>query len=401
MRVALDEESRLLTIALAGMAGLALALGLARFAYTPVLPMMQADQGLSLTDAGWLAIVNQLGYLLGGVTAAWFRHQPAKHTRRCLVLIGITMLAMGLTNDLSFWLLLRFVTGVASAWMMVTISMLCLSKLAPAPRLAAWVYAGVGGGTILGGLICLAFVLLQGSSSHVWIALAVFCMILAWPVWRTFDSDDDVVPSSSQVTQASSHPQKRPASQTRLWFLLVCYGLYGFGYILPATFLPAQARILLEDHWVYSTAWPVFGVAAALSTLLAARLATKVGQLPTWIGAYVLMATGILVPVVWPVLAGVLIAALCVGGTFVVITLLAMQQAQRFGGAQAGVWMARFTTAFAAGQVLGVSAVVALDGRLEPGMLLAAGVLFFSAAMVWVQHRRDQVAAVHPSHGSR
>jgi len=401
MRAALDAENRLLTIALSGMAALALALGLGRFAYTSVLPMMQADQGLNLTDAGWLAIVNQIGYLVGGLTAAWFRHQPAKHARRCLVLITATMLAMGLSSDLSVWLFMRFVTGVASAWMMVMISILCLPKLAPVPRLAGWVYAGVGSGIAVGGLICLVFVLLQGSSSHAWIALALVCALLAWPVWRTFDSNEGVVPLSRQRRQAPSHQPTRPAIQTRLWVLVVCYGLYGFGYILPATFLPAQARILLQDHWVYSTAWPVFGVAAALSTLLAARLATKIGQLPTWIGAHFLMAIGVLVPVVWPELGGVLIAALCVGGTFVVITLLAMQQAQHFGGAQAGVWMARLTTAFAAGQVLGPSVVVALDGRLEPGMWLAAGVLLVSAALLWAQHHRDQVAATQPSHGSR
>jgi MFS family permease len=400
MRAAIDAESRLLIIAVSGMAALALALGLGRFAYTAVLPMMQADQGLNLTDASWLAIVNQIGYLVGGLTAAWFRHQPAKHARRCLVLITVTMLAMGLSADLTVWLFMRFVTGVASAWMMVMISILCLPKLAPAPRLAGWVYAGVGGGIAVGGLICLTFVLLEGSSSNAWIALALVCALLAWPVWRTFTRDDDVASSNTQERQAWSAHQVNTAHQTRLWILVICYGLYGFGYILPATFLPAQARVLLEAHWVYSTAWPVFGLAAAASTLLAARLATKVGQLPTWIGAHILMAIGVLVPVVWPELWGVLIAALCVGGTFVVITLLAMQQAQQFGGVKAGLWMARLTTAFAAGQVLGPSAVVALEGRLEPGMWLAAGVLLVSAGILSVQYRRDQAVDAQSSRGT-
>lgn len=392
MRVTPDNARDLIRIALSGLAGLAMAIGLGRFAYTSVLPMMQADQGLSLIDGGWLAIVNQLGYLVGGLSAAALRQRPARHARVSFFLLVITLFAMGFTNNLSLWLLLRFVNGVASAWMMVMLSILCLPRLAVAPRLAGWVYAGVGSGMALGGLICLVLVLVGASSAMAWWVLALAGVLLGWPVVRTFsprDCDQGPVPSSAQAP--STHSPR--VDRQRLWLLVSCYALYGFGYILPATFLPAQARILLDDHWVYSLAWPVFGLAAASSTLLAARLATQIGRVPTWIGAHLVMAIGLLVPLAWPDLGGVLVASLCVGGTFVVITLLAMQLAQQDGGAQAGLWMARLTTAFAAGQVLGPAVVVLLDGQLEPGMGLAASVLLISAALLWRQHQRDRARA--------
>lgn len=392
MRVPRPADQNLLRMALSGMAGLALAIGLGRFAYTSVLPMMQADMGLSLTDGGWLAIVNQLGYLFGGLTAASLRQRPVHAARVSLLLLVTTLLAMGLTSNLGVWLALRFVNGVASAWMMVMISILCLPQLVAAPRLAGWVYAGVGSGTALGGFICLLLVIVSAPSSVVWVVLALFAALLGWPVWQTF-----VLAATSRAATAA--PQRQPSREGgldrwRLRILVACYALYGFGYILPATFLPAQARILLDDHWAYSFAWPVFGLAAAASTLLAARIAARIGALPTWIGAHLVMAGGVLVPVVWPELGGVLLAALCVGGTFVVITLLAMQLAQQHGGAQAGLWMARLTTAFAAGQVLGPAVVVWLDGQLEPGMWLAALVLLASALLLGWQHRRDVTHAL-------
>src|SRR5690606_24662755 len=117
-------------------------------------------------------------------------------------------------------------------------------------------------------------------------------------------------------------PARTP--EWHLWRLVICYGLYGFGYILPATYLPAQARLLLEEGWRYSLAWPVFGVSAACSTLIAGLLVSRLGLLRVWLLAQIILMLGVLTPIVWSTMAGIVVACLCVGGTFVVITLLAM-----------------------------------------------------------------------------
>ena len=381
-------------VALAGLAGLALAIGIGRFAYTAILPMMQADKGLSLADGSLLALVNLVGYLIGGLTAARLRHQPVFFARLAIGLIVVGMALMAFTDQLWWWVVLRLITGVASAWVMVMLSILCLPQLNTRPALAGWVFSGVGTGIALGGLVCLALVASNVSSSIAWGILALLCAALGSVVWRQFPN---IAPShhppNTHSTDVNTTHNARAGSavdQPRLWRLVICYGLYGFGYILPATYLPAQARILLQESWIYSLAWPVFGLAAAVSTLLAAALAHHFGRLPTWVGAHVLMAIGVVLPVFLPNLVAIVLAAMAVGGTFVVITLLAMQEAQRHGGQQAPIWMARLTTAFATGQLFGPLFVMGLGERLSLSLLLAAGVLLVTAVVLFKQWRLDK-----------
>src|SRR3981081_1031878 len=102
-------------IALAGLAALAVAMGIGRFAFTPLLPMMQADSGLSLAAGGWLAAANYLGYLFGALSAGFFR-RSARVIRVGLLVIAGTTLAMGITHQLAVWAALRLAAGMASAW---------------------------------------------------------------------------------------------------------------------------------------------------------------------------------------------------------------------------------------------------------------------------------------------
>jgi MFS family permease len=386
-------------VALAGLAGLALAIGIGRFAYTAILPMMQADKGLSLADGSLLALVNLVGYLIGGLTAARLRHQPVFFARLAIGLIVVGMALMAFTDQLWWWAVLRLITGVASAWVMVMLSILCLPQLNTRPALAGWVFSGVGTGIALGGLVCLALVASNVSSSIAWGILALLCAALGSVVWRQFPNSapkpiapnpHNTNPIDGNPTEGNAAQAGRAVDQPRLWRLVICYGLYGFGYILPATYLPAQARILLQESWLYSLAWPVFGLAAAVSTLLAAALAHHFGRLPTWVGAHVLMAIGVVLPVFLPNLVAIVLAAMAVGGTFVVITLLAMQEAQRHGGQQAPIWMARLTTAIATGQLFGPLFVMGLGERLSLSLLLAAGVLFVTAVVLFKQWRLDK-----------
>lgn len=382
------DESQRIGVALAGLAGLALAIGIGRFSYTALLPMMQADQGLSLSEGSWLALANLLGYLIGGWTATYLRHRAVLCLRLSMVVIVVSMALMALTSGLWWWSFWRLLAGIASAWVMVMVSVLCLPRLITKPVLAGWVYSGVGVGIFLGGAICLILVVLDFSAASAWMILALVCVALGLFVW--YRLAPAAMSGQSSAAQKPTHNSSDKIDQARLWKLVICYGLYGFGYILPATYLPAQARMLLADHWVYGVAWPIFGMAAIGATLVAGLLSHRMGRLPTWIGAHLVMATGLVVPVVWPQLTGIVVAAVAVGGTFVVITLLAMQEAQRRAGHQAPIWLARLTMAFATGQIVGPIFVMWAGERLTLSLLVAAGVLTASAGALWQQWRQDQ-----------
>jgi MFS family permease len=152
-------QSPPIQLALAGMLTLAVAVGIGRFAFTPILPMMQADAGLSLQSAGWLAAANYVGYFLGALSAIWMRISATLIVRFALVAITLLTATMGITHDLFFWLVLRGLAGIASAWALIFASAWTLQLLAARgkEKLSGIVFAGVGLGTMVAGGFCLVF----------------------------------------------------------------------------------------------------------------------------------------------------------------------------------------------------------------------------------------------------
>jgi MFS family permease len=371
-----DTQARLQkprAIALAGLAALAVAMGIGRFAFTPLLPMMQGDAGLTLAQGGWLASANYAGYLAGALWAAAQPVRAALAIRLGLLAIGLSTAAMGLSGNLSVWLFLRTVAGIASAWVLVHVSSWCLERLAQLgrPLLNGTVYAGVGTGIFVAGFLCVAFMRFDLSSSEAWIALGAASLAAAALLWPVFDS-----PSSPARAAAG-----KPRWDGEAIRLVVCYGAYGFGYIIPATYLPVMARSSIEDPALFGWAWPLLGAVAAASTLAVAPLLGKLNNRQVWIAAHLVMALGVAAPLLFRGLAGILVAAVCVGATFVVVTLVGMQEARRVAGERAARLMAAMTAAFAAGQILGplvVAAAAGAGGTLGQTMALACFVLVAS-----------------------
>ena len=119
-----------LRLAVSGMLALAVAIGVGRFAFTPILPMMQKDYGLTLSMAGLLASVNYVGYFLGALSAIWVRVATATVVRCGLLGVALLTAAMGMMHDSVAWLLLRGLAGMVSAWLFVFASAYILQQLA-------------------------------------------------------------------------------------------------------------------------------------------------------------------------------------------------------------------------------------------------------------------------------
>ena len=346
--------------ALAGSAALALAMGIGRFAFTPLLPLMQDDAGLSLADGGYLAAANYLGYLAG---ALWATRpaRTARAIRASLLAIALTTAAMGVAQAMPTWLLFRFAAGVASAWALVHVSAWALPRLAGGPVLGGVLYGGVGTGIALAGFLCLALMTFSVSSAHAWLTLGLLALGVTVCLW----------PAIHDGSQARPTPERGALRWTPdMVRLIACYGAFGFGYIIPATYVPAMAKALVPDPLVFGWAWPVFGATAAASTVIAASLTPRHGNRRVWSSAALAMAIGVAAPLFLPGTAGIVLAALLVGGTFMVITMAGLQEARAIGGAQAPQLMAAMTAAFAAGQVAG-PLVVALLVRRPHGFALA------------------------------
>jgi len=365
-------------VAVAGLLALAVGMGIGRFAFTPILPMMQEDAGLSIAMGGWLASANYVGYLLGALSVMGLRMRASSAIRAGLVAIGLATLAMGLDGGLVWWLVLRAVAGVASALVLINVSAWCLERLAALGRLGLTntVFAGVGAGIVLAGGLCLALMHAGAGSSRAWTVLGAISLALALGIWPAFRRD-----ASEPARPERSEPRVVAWDRESLR-LVLCYGAFGFGYIIPATFLPVMARQVIRDPAVFGWSWPVFGAAAMGSTLAVAALRSFMSNRRLWILSHLVMALGVALPVVWSSIVAVMLAGLLVGGTFMVITMVGMQEARSVAGARATGLMAALTSAFAVGQIAGpivVSYVVVAGGGFSAALIVAGAVLLLSA----------------------
>jgi predicted MFS family arabinose efflux permease len=365
-------------VAVAGLLALAVAMGIGRFAFTPILPMMQDDAGVSIAMGGWLASANYIGYLLGALSVMGLRIPATSAIRAGLLTIGLATLAMGLESGLAWWLALRAIAGVASAWVLINVSAWCLERLAALGRLGLinTVFSGVGAGIVLAGGLCLALMHAGAGSARAWTGLGAISLVLAIGIWPAFRPDASAAASPERL-ETRAVAWDREALR-----LVLCYGAFGFGYIIPATFLPVMARQVIRDPAVFGWSWPVFGAAAMGSTLAVAALRSFMSNRRLWIVSHVVMALGIALPVVWPSIVAIMLAGFLVGGTFMVVTMVGMQEARSVAGARATGLMAALTSAFALGQIAGplvVSYVVAAGGGFSAALLVAGTVLLLSA----------------------
>ena len=352
---------------------LAVAIGIGRFAFTPILPMMQEDYDVSLRLAGWLASANYIGYFLGALSAVWLRYSAPVMIFFALALIAITTIGMGLLHNPAVWLILRAVAGITSAWALVFASSWIFSILARLGRsaLGGLMFGGVGLGTCLAGLACMVFLLLAWSSDQAWVVLGLSAALLTLII-RGLHRTAEFQASDTRLAQTKT--ASATAALKPYWLLILCYGLFGFAYIIPGTFLPAMAKALLPDPLLFGWAWPVFGLAALTSTLLAGYLSARFPHRSIWAASHLVMAFGLVIPIILPNLTGILLCALGVGGTFVVATLSGLQEARRIAPDSAQSLMAAMTSAFALGQILGPLLIALLGQAYFASLFIVAAI---------------------------
>jgi len=360
-------------------------MGVGRFALTPLLPLLQSEHGLGISGAGWLAAANYVGYLFGALVALQVRTRGVL-IRAALIATAAATFAMGLSENFAAWLVLRTGAGFASAFLLINLSAWSLERVGGFPLLRAGVFSGVGGGIVLVGSLCLLLISVA-NSAHAWMILGATTMALAALVWPAFAASETV----ERTVPREDHGKH--------WRLIAAYGATGFGYIVPVTFLPLIAKAGTAEPFHIALAWPALGVAALCSTFAVTVGGGRASALCRWRWAQTIMAIGVGVAAVAPTLAGVLVSGVCVGGTFMVITMAAMEAGRTYGGSSPRRLMAALTTAFAAGQLAGAMVVpfgVAADGDFSLILLTAALTLLGGASLLPREHRQHIVNFPHP-----
>ena len=393
---------------------LAVAMGIGRFAFTPILPLMIQEGTVHLAQTAWLSSSNYSGYLVGALSLLKSKRHPL------FVVLGLTLVTLttwlASLSDIGWLLVLRFLAGVASAWVLVSISAFAINWLKSRQVASSGlIYTGVGIGITLTGLICSYFIIqsvtvnaavqssLSPLSSRLWQYLGVIALLatllvtfLLAKINSQFATTAAAKANPSKATHtnptSSSIP---PPAKLKLANVLTAYGLFGFGYILPATFLPQIAKQWLSGQ-SYLLIWPFFGLAAALSVVLSQGLQRRynnVSLLGVWRVSQIIMAVGTLLPALWQSLAGLMLSALMVGGTFMVVTMAGLQvAASQVTHYPKYNLSALMTASFAFGQLIGpLTALIATGKNIWLALLpVSAIVLLIGVALLWRPYQHQQ-----------
>jgi predicted MFS family arabinose efflux permease len=383
-RVRARRSAASVTLALGGLVSLAAAVGIGRFVYTPILPVMAEGAGLSAGQAGLVASANFLGYLTGALLAAAPRLPGSRRAwlLGALAASAATTGAMGLASSMPVFLALRFAGGVASAFVLVFASVLVLDRLAAAGRggLSALHFAGVGVGIALSAAIVSGLLAAGAGWRALWLASAAASLAAVLAVSRLVP--DEPGAQSGSAPAAGGAPAG--AARHGLSALVAAYGLFGFGYVITATFLVAIVRDAPETRAVEPLVWIVAGLASTPSVALWTRMGDRLGIPLAFAAACLAEAAGVAASVLWTDVSGVLFAAASLGGTFMGITALGLVGARRLSGSDPRRTLALMTAAFGLGQIAGpafAGFVHDRTGSFVPSSLAATCTLVAAAVL--------------------
>lgn len=376
------------------MVALAIAMGIGRFAFTPILPMMLADGVIDLAAASWLASANYLGYLAGAVLCTfqpWLWRRLGWHAAvngPALVRLGLiatALLTAGMALQMpGLWPSLRFLAGVASAVVFVYVVGWCLAQLAQrhVPEMGALIFIGPGAGIVLSGLMASAMVAFHGTAATGWLVFAVLAAALGALVWRVLQTGE-CKPTPGAAPAAPTGAGAAPAhGATEIALLAFGYGMAGLGYIVSATFLPVIARQAIPGSLWLDLFWPLFGLGIMIGATIAARMRSASDLRWRLVVCHLIQALGVVIGLWWPSSAGFALGSLLLGLPMTAITYFAMQEARRVAPRQSVALMGLLTAVYGLGQVAGppLTALFLAHGAtvnqgFERALMSAAGAL--------------------------
>lgn len=375
-------------VLIGGICTLIVAMGIGRFAYTPILPEMQAALGLNHAQTGFLASLNYLGYLIGALAAGYVTSGPARTAafRLALLLSAATTGLMAASEWFAFWGLLRLSSGIISGLLFVFSADMVMRVLAEAgrPRLLGVYFGGVGIGIAVSGLLVPALAHLGGWRAD-WIGLSLLATLLALPAWLWLRDGPGLAQSQTDATTFTPGKQQKrlpSAVVLPLTILGIAYFLEGLGYVVSGTFLVAILQDKAGDGFTLgifgdmgNLAWVMVGLAVAPSCLIWAWAAQRWGEIRCMIAAHLLQAIGIALPLFSTALLPSLLAATLFGGTFVGITLLVVAYTRKVAPTATAVAIGLMTGAFGLGQILGPLAAGFLaeqSGSFDTSLMLSS-----------------------------
>lgn len=290
--------------------------GLARFAYTALMPQMVLAGWFTGEQVAYLGAANLLGYLIGALAAAPLadRLGAVRLLVLCWAAVALSFIGCSFAQPMPMFFVWRLISGMAGATLMVlgpSIAM-AATPLARRAALGPLMFCGIGVGALLSATLVPSLAL--QSLGAVWWGLALVCLAALWGGWHCAR----LLPAPAPIAvtpQALAPALPAPA----LWTLpvvlvLLAYVTDGFGFVPHTVFwVDYLARELHLGASYASTQWAIFGLGAVAGPLCASLCATRWGWWRTTAGAYALKAAAIGLPLVWADFAGHAVSGFVVG----------------------------------------------------------------------------------------
>ncbi len=373
----MSEQRQRIKVLSAGIFSLILVMGIARFAYTPLLPLMQHQAGLGVAAAGWLAAINYAGYLSGALIASLISDMVLKDRlyRIGMIVAIVSTVMMGMTTDFTVWAISRFVAGLSSAAGLLLGSGLILNWLIRHNHHSELGihFAGIGLG--IASAAAAVFLMNQWLSwDQQWFALTALGCLLLVPALGWLPP-----PDRSAMTKTGQKMEDAPPSAFFMGLLMSAYFCAGIGYVVSATFIVA-----IIDHMPGMTGrgtlvFFVIGIAAAPSCIAWDLIARRTGKLNALIAASVLQIAGIMLPVLSGGLFAALAGAILFGGTVMGIVSLVLTMAGQYYPTRPAKMMGKMTLSYGAAQIIAPAVtgwLAARAGSYADGLYLAGGAMF-------------------------
>ncbi|MEI2300154.1 MFS transporter [Ensifer sp. MJa1] len=384
-------QTNITATATAGAIAMAVAMGFGRFSYTPILPAMMTDLNISPGDAGLIASANFVGYLAGAILAAygWAHGHERRIGLAALAATTVLLAAMGLSSSVFVLALIRFLAGLASAFAMIFISGIVLGHglLARSEHVPTVHFGGVGLGIAFSSLCVWANPLAghTGLTTSVsdWFTGALVGLVGTAAVAALLPA----VPSSG-----AGALREKPLRWTRPFTVVtLTYALFGFGYVITATFLVAMARDASGGHSFEFLAWLLTGLSAALSIYFWRFAVPRFGLAGVYAIGLLVEAVGLVLTVSLPLPYAPLAGGLMLGATFMMITAYGLQIGRKLAPESPRKALALMTAAFGIGQIVGplvAGSLAQRTGSFAAPTLIAAAVLFLCGGIIVVELKR-------------
>ena len=369
-----------LKISLAGICSTLIAIGFGRFIYTPILPNMQDDLNLSSTTMGIISSYNYFGYLIGSIIPIIWKFS---NFRNMIIFSSIfsviTIYLMGFTADIKFFIILRFLCGLSSAFGFVfTISfMFNFFKDFENKTLQLYHFCGIGLGIVIGTVTVWIISMAGLFWNHQWLIVGFIGILLCIPIIIFIPKQLDL------VTETRSQIK----SKVKTDFITISFGyfFFGVGYIIFGTFISAIARDSFEIPSYQYLSWIIVGFFAIPSVLFWDWISKKISIDFLLFLSCSTVTLGVSFLLFNNNLNYFLISCLLYGlGVPGSVALVLVEGKKRFIG-NVNISVAIMTSAFSVGQILGpyISGIlIDLENNYKSSIFLAIICLVLSSILM-------------------